>query len=359
MKSTTKPTRAKKKTKTASARRERQSEAGYRLLDALELLSRSTGATIDEMQAELGVSRSTALRYIDALDTRGYSVCELGKRNRCNVLHVQRAQRSSEPFTLEEAFWLKVMEGYTSCFAGTGIDDAIKRVSEKIASMLKPKARARLVDLSRKIVDVPDHAHDYSDKSDVIDELLTGLLKDQSVVVKQESTQAELRKLRIDPYTILTYKRALYIAGLSHHHGVVRMFAIERIRSASRIDDASFVCPPDYDPHELYEGAFGLIRGEEIEVLIRFEASVEPWLRRRKWHATQRLEKKGEWLYLTMRPRGTKELLAWILSWGAKAVIVSPASLRDEWRRQAEKMVANARELDEASARRLPDVDDD
>jgi predicted DNA-binding transcriptional regulator YafY len=218
---------------------------------------------------------------------------------------------------------------------------------------LRPRERAKILGLQRKILDVPDHVHDYSGKIEVLDQIMTALLEEQPVVIKHASKKAERRQFRIDPYTLVTHKRALYLVGFSHHHKAVRTFSIDGIVDATRQMGASFAYPKEWNPAKLFEGAFGIIPGEETEVTLRFDASVEAWLRARIWHPTQSIRKKGQYLYLTMRPRGTTEVLSWVLGWGEKVAIISPPSLRSEWARQAEAMARMAREIAEREKKKL------
>jgi proteasome accessory factor B len=335
-------------------RTKKHAEAGLRLLDAQKLLLRPTGATFRELMEELSLSRSTADRYLRSLAFAGTRIDVIGERDGSQVRRIAGKEGTHVvAFTLEELVWLKVFEAYASCFEGTGIDETFRRICNKTLATLKPKDRARVLDLSRKIFDVPEHVRDYSDKAEVLDQIVSALLEEQPLVIKQESKTAGRRRFRIDPYTLVTHKRALYLVGLSHHHKAIRTFAIDGIADATRQRDESFVYPKSYDPRKVFEGAFGIIQGEETEVTIRFDGHFEPWVRGRKFHPSQTLEKKGAFLYLTMRLRGTKELLPWIMSWGANAAVVSPPTLRDEWLKHAQGVVRMAQEIAAAEEKRL------
>jgi predicted DNA-binding transcriptional regulator YafY len=334
--------------------------AGRRLLDAEKLLCRASGATIKELMTELEIKRSSAFNYLDELRTHGHEIEAIGERDGQRVHRVVQAPKTRDvAFTLEELFGHIVVGGFAAGFEGTGIDEAHRRTSTKMDVTLKPKDRARSLALKKKVLDIPDHVHDYSDKGEVIDQIVTALVDEQPLVIKYENRAGKRRRLRVDPLTLVTYKRGLYLVGFSHHHKALRVFAIDGIEDATRQQGKSFVYPTDYDPRKLFDGAFGIIGGEETEVTIRFDGSVEPSLRRRKFHATQRLQKKGGYVYLTMRPRGTTEVLPWVLSWGANAAVVSPPSLRNEWLKHAEAIVRAAQHLTASDERALGDDDAD
>lgn len=321
--------------------KERKAEAGQRLFDAYQMWSRASGATLIEVQEELGISRSTALRYLEALAQRDLPTETIGMRG---LAKIHRVAQKQVTFSLEEAFWQKVMERFASGYRGTGIDEAFARVSSKIEATLRPRDRAKIAELDKKILDLQEQVHDYEGKADVVDELLTALLEQRPVMITQRSRGKDARKMRVDPYTLVTYKRALYVVAWSHHHSAMRTFAIDAIDDAERVKNERFDVPVDYDPKQRFEGAFGMIRGEKTDVTIRFDPSVEPWLQKRRVHPTQQIEKRGKWVYLRMKPHGTTELLTWVLGWGSKATVIAPASLRDEWKREVEAMMKAAKE---------------
>ncbi len=346
--------------KKKTTRKKRAPTAGLRLVDAQILFARPSGATIAEAMKELGVSRATLDRYVQTLDASGHRFEIVGEREGRQVRRlVEKQGKHLVAFTLEELVWQRILARSTRVFEGTGIDDAIGRVSAKMLETLRPKERAKILDLDRRILDVPDHPYDYAGKSEVLDQIVSALLEEQPLVIKHESKNAERRQFRLDPYTLMTFRRALYVVGRSHHHEQIRTVSLTSIIDATRQVGEKFVYPANWDPEAYYAGCFGIIRGEETEVVVRFDASVEPWIRSRRWHPTQRLKRHGRFLYLKMRPHGTIELLTWILGWGSKAAVISPASLREEWARHANAMVAMAGELADAAKKRDDVFDDD
>ena len=52
-------------------------------------------------------------------------------------------------------------------------------------------------------------------------------------------------------------------------------------------------------------------------------------MRRRRWHASQRLHEVPGGLELSMEVRGTTELVSWVLGFGRHATVLEPPELRD------------------------------
>ena len=82
-----------------------------------------------------------------------------------------------------------------------------------------------------------------------------------------------------------------------------------------------------------------VMRGEETEVVVKFDAKIAPLIKEVDWHPTQCVEDlpDGTILY-TVTVAGTKEIGFWILSYGHHAEVISPESLREEIAATVDKM---------------------
>jgi proteasome accessory factor B len=133
----------------------------------------------------------------------------------------------------------------------------------------------------------------------------------------------------LEPYSLLVYKKGLYLAGFSQHHGSIRLFALDGFRDVDWLKKDKFVYPEGYHPSQLSEGAFGLIGGPRTHVRIRFDESVARYVERRRWHTTQGIKKVAGGIELAIEVAGTVELVSWVLGFGDKAEVIEPQTLRD------------------------------
>ena len=131
-----------------------------------------------------------------------------------------------------------------------------------------------------------------------------------------------------DPYTLLVYKKGLYLAGFSHAHGQVRTLALDGFRDVTWRRGDAFPYPADFHPADLAEGAFGLIKGPPATVRVFFTEKVARYVTRRQWHPTQKVKKVPGGIELTLNVKGTVELASWILSFGDQAEVRAPDELR-------------------------------
>ena len=79
--------------------------------------------------------------------------------------------------------------------------------------------------------------------------------------------------------------------------------------------------------------AFAVFKGdgEPVEVRVRFNSAAARYVQESRWHASQSLTPLPDGGVLAVfRVSGTEEIKRWILSFGSKAVILGPESLRRE-----------------------------
>ncbi len=221
------------------------------------------------------------------------------------------------------------------CFAGTGIDDDLQELLENVRTTIVKRDYDAAKNLHKKFFDVGEARHIYDDRIDDMNDAITALLKEEKLLVSHTSIDRGRVVFELEPYCVVTYKKGLYLAGKSHHHGAIRTFALGGFTSIEWQRGQRFRYPDDFDPAKLVEGAWGMIRHEvETHVRIRFPWKVARFVERRMWHPSQKIEKEANGIVLTVDVFGTVELVSWILSFGPTAEVLEPQSLRDEVREE-------------------------
>jgi predicted DNA-binding transcriptional regulator YafY len=271
----------------------------------------------------------TALRYLQALQRAGEPLYAdtVGKRKVWRLMPA--ARRQSITLTTTQMVALYLSRRVFDFLAGTGFKEDLDDVFEKLEATLKRKDFTAAKNLDRKVFDVNEARHLYENRLEDVNDIITALLREDRLRVTHESVSGARKTFVLDPYTLLVYKKGLYLAGFSHHHREIRTFALDGFRAVDWLKDDRFDYPAGFRPEQLTEGAFGLIRGERTHVRILFDAKVARYVQRRQWHPTQRFQSVDDGIEMTMDVSGTTEIVSWVLGFGATAAVLEPISLRD------------------------------
>jgi proteasome accessory factor B len=214
--------------------------------------------------------------------------------------------------------------------AGTGFKEDLDEVFAKLEAQLKRKDFTAARNLDRKVFDVNEARHIYEGRIEDVNYIVTALLREERLRVTHDSESGGKKTFLLDPYTLMVYRKGLYLVGMSHLHGQIRTFALDAFREVEWLRDQPFKYPTDYRPEQVTEGAFGLIRGEPTHVRLIFDPKVARYVERVQWHSTQKFSRTARGLEMTMEVRGTTELVPWIMGFGENAVVDSPVALRAE-----------------------------
>ncbi|HVX94143.1 MAG TPA: WYL domain-containing protein [Polyangia bacterium] len=304
-----------------------------RLHQLRTLLDGAEGVSIYDVAERFGVAPRTALRLVQALARAGEPLYEelVGKRKVWRL--VPTARRQSITLTTAQMMALFLSRRVFDFLAGTGFKEDLDDVFQKLEATLRRRDAAAVRNLERKVFDVNEARHLYEGRIEDVGDIMTALLREERLRVTHEGVGGGRKTFVLQPYTLLVYKKGLYLAGRSEGHGdELRTFALDGFRAVEWLRGQKFEVPADYEPAQLTEGAFGLIRGREAaRVRVRFDAQVARYVQRRMWHPTQKFRKLPTGgVELTMRVRGTTEVVSWVLSFGDKALVLEPPTLRAE-----------------------------
>jgi proteasome accessory factor B len=296
-----------------------------RLLTVRAMLHAGNGVSIASLMERLEIGRSTAKRLIAALVASGEPLYEevVGKEK---VWRLEpSARHATLKLTTSELTSLFLSLQVFDFLEGTGFKEDLESIFAKVEKILADKDRKRVPRLRQKLYYVNEAPLLLDQKSDEIDEIVSALLREDRLEVVHKG-----RTLVLEPYSLVIYKKALYLTAKSAHHSAIRTFAIDRFDKVQWRRGDRFEYPEDWNPRSVTSGAFGLIGGDASRVVVRFSAKVAPYVTRRKWHPTQSIERlsNGD-LTLSMEVHGTVEVLSWILAFGEQAEVLSPPELRE------------------------------
>ena len=298
------------------------------------LLCRAGGATLNDLHAELGVSKKTLRRDLDALGRAGLPVrCETGYRG-------EKTWRLASPdglpplaFAWDEAAALHLARPLLDSLKGTFVWEALDRALAKVRAHLGEKALGYLNGLTGGFLATAPGAADLAGRGPALDAVMLGREERRvTEILYRSGSTGETDRFPVEPLGLVWHRDRLYLHAHSRKHGEQRTFRVDRIGEAETTDER-FDPPADFDLESAHAGSFGVWQsdGPARTVRVRFAPSAAPYVAAGRWHASQRIGEHADGsLTLTLELSAFEEVTAWALSFGPRAEVLEPAELRDQ-----------------------------
>jgi predicted DNA-binding transcriptional regulator YafY len=307
-------------------------------------LEASRRLTIDDLAARTGVTTRTIRRDLEALQTSGFPLFdELIDGKRYWTLEAKAFRRLDDTgFTLAELSALYFSRTLVECLAATPFQQDVASAFDKLAGALTPGMRQFLDRLPLVIQSKGTAPRPGDDKAERehIARLLDATLNHRQTRMRYFSMSSSREKeYLIEPYRLIYSPGGMYLQAFVPEYQEIRTFSVDRIRGISLMEER-------FKPSEVLDAAFahsiGVNEGPPEQVEIAFEAHIAPYVRERRWHASQRhTDKKDGGVVLSLDVCNDWALRSWILSFGPLARVLKPAALaaqiKDEIVRASER----------------------
>ena len=144
---------------------------------------------------------------------------------------------------------------------------------------------------------------------------------------------------RVAPYNIWYSKGTFYIIGLCQMRDKIRAFACDRIKTID-ITDESFIIPDSFKIDDYIKLSFGVFHGETTKVKIWFSPEAAGYIKEKKWHDSQEIfDTEDGSIIFKAEVAGIHDIKFWVMSWGAKAKVIEPESLRREIKSEVDSLM--------------------
>lgn len=291
--------------------------------------------TYADMVHEFDCTDRHVRRAIQKLREQGDVVADQDGRRQAWRLAV-RAEAQTITVTASQAFSLYTWRCLFDQLAGTHFADDIRDLSMELQRSFQTKEIAAIRRLDRKFYERPESRIEMNDMQIDPRDLIGALLEEERINVRHDSVKHSEVEFTLEPLTLMAYKRMLYIVGHSAFHERVRTFALTGFTAAQRCEGDRFQYPDNYHPQDHAESGFGIFQERElVHVRIWISEKKERIVRRRKWHASQTVERGTSsngrpGVIVSLDVVGTTELDSWVLGWGEHAEVLDPPSFRHE-----------------------------
>lgn len=282
------------------------------------------GLRVSDLARDCGVARRTIYRDLLSLEEMGVPIWE--DRGRFGI--DRAAYLSTVRLNLNEAVALYFAARLLAHHSDEHNPHTVSAL-DKLAAGLPAGT------IATHIARVADLVRERPIRSDYIVtlEVLTRAWADRRMVrLRYRTPNRELTEREVAPYFIEVSRStpAAYVIGHDRLRGAIRTFKIERIERAELLDEA-YEVPDDFDPYSFLSSAWGVMDESEVEVHLRFNAVAAARARESFWHRSQRLiERPDGGCDLLLTIGGVREVLPWVLGWGADVEVLAPEELRAE-----------------------------
>jgi len=171
--------------------------------------------------------------------------------------------------------------------------------------------------------------------------LLEALLKSHPVRIEYYSPHNDESTTRdILPLHLLNYMGTWHIIAYCSVKKELRDFVLSRIRFVGASENPVDARVSALRVKDYIRETFGIFRGAKTQnVCLRFAADIAPWIAEQSWHPIQETgtDKDGR-LCLTVPVADFREIKREILRYGSQVEVVSPKALREEVKKEIEKM---------------------
>jgi proteasome accessory factor B len=299
--------------------------------------------TIGRMMSDYGVNRRTVNR--DLLDLQ-----EVGLRLEAREagghkvwMVAQRDRKISVEYNLTDLTALFMGRRLFDFLRGTLLEVSMDKVYASIERRLeRTRDFTRARDLSRRVHLISEGPKQLDEvQVESLDAVLDGLLQNRRLRFDYVDARGEgRREVMLEPYTLVAFRRGLYVLGKKDGADGLRTYAVERIRNAESLRGTRFELPEGFDPEEHFASALHMQTGPPARVTLIFSRTTEPFIRIRRFHPSQQVRTLPDGrVEMTLDvPAGAHdfEIENFVLSFHENVEVVSPPSLREAVRRKLE-----------------------
>jgi predicted DNA-binding transcriptional regulator YafY len=311
-----------------------------KILDALR--GYKHGRRVSELSIEVGMSERTVKRDLEALQDAGIDIARDPIEGRAAARLQDRAY-SYVAITKRERYTLLAVRQMFDVLKGTSFAEDVESVLRKLEQRMTDNERAEHATFGQRFAYLPDHGtKKYSDKDDVLDALLSGVLARRLVRYAYQGARGRAQRGVLAPFAMLMHKHGLYVLGKNVpsqvdipdvESGEVVNWAVERFTEAEWLRNTSFVLPPSFKVDDHVDDVSGVHvgKGPPQRVAVEFSKERAAYARGRTWHRTQELEEQRDGrVRLSFWCRNIAPVVSWILEWGPHARVLEPAELVEQ-----------------------------
>jgi predicted DNA-binding transcriptional regulator YafY len=304
------------------------------------LISSRTGKSASELAEGLDCNPRTVYRDLEALQVAGFPIYterEDGK-NLWSLLDTVKHQMPV-PFTLTELMALYFSRDMLKVFKDTAFYESLESLFQKVKTTLPPESIKYLNNVEQTLHLAIKPYKNYGKFKEIINRVTDAALNRKTIeIVYYTMSRRKKTRRKVDPYRVWFFDGTFYLIGLCHMRNEVRIFALDRIKMLHQTRE-TFTIPENFNLDDFMGSSFGVYQGPPIHIKVWFHPDVAGYIKEKIWHESQQIHPQPDGsIIFEAQVAGTDEIRFWIMTWGSKAEVLEPESLREEIRAEAERM---------------------
>jgi len=196
---------------------------------------------------------------------------------------------------------------------------------------LPPESKKYLEQISKSLGSRPRPYKQYEKFKEIIHQVNDAVIQSKIIeIVYYTMSRRRMTKRKVAPYQVWFYDGSFYLIGHCNLSNEIRIFALDRIKMLHTTDE-NFDIPSDFDFNALMNKSFGVFQGPSVKIKVWFDKEIAGYISEKVWHGSQKIhEQKDGSVIFEAEVSGTDEVKFWVMSWGARARVLEPESVRKE-----------------------------
>lgn len=288
------------------------------LITILRKLDSRENVTVHSLMNDLEIAERTAYRYIQTLQVAGFPI--IFDRKKKSYVFSENYKLAKPALSVEETLAFALAKKLLGNF-GTGMEKSLNSIEEKL-SLKEPSLPHHIVLKTERLSPIVEG---------YLGTIYSAIKNFQRIKITYQSLYSnEETERKIDPYYLFFQDDYWHLRGYCHLREDLRTFALDRIVSLKVLKE-HFI-PSGISAEDELSGTFGnILDGEPIEVVLRFDAKIKPYVLRKKWHESQKeKELKDGRVEMRFKVNGIQGIKQWTYKWLPHVEVVEPKELKKE-----------------------------
>jgi predicted DNA-binding transcriptional regulator YafY len=304
------------------------------------LVSSKRGKSAAELADGLDCHPRTLYRDLEALQVAGFPIYtdRVDGKNLWSLLDTVK-HHIPVPFSLTELMALYFGRDMLKIFKDTAFYDSLESLFQKVKTTLPPESLKYLKNIEQTLHLGIKPYKEYGKFKGILNRVNDAAVNRKAIeIVYFTMSRKKESRRRVNPYRIWFLNGTFYLIGFCHTRNEVRIFALDRIKMLHQTNE-TFQIPEDFSLEKFTGSSFGVYQGEPVYIKVWFHPDVAGYIKEKIWHESQLIINQDDGsIVFEAEVAGTDEIRFWIMTWGSKAEVLEPPSLREEICVEAEKM---------------------